>query len=92
MIMVNSKIVCSYRSSCLELPMSLVHFQMKGCELCLHRVCQGKYVAMHAIDIDGTERKIFRNCVDDIWMGGKSNKLKKVQHSTVYRTDESEED
>ena len=49
-------------------------------------------MAMHEINLDGAERKIFHNCVDEIWMGGKPDKLKKVQHSTVYRTDESEED
>ena len=49
-------------------------------------------MAMHAIDIDGAEQNIFHNCVDELWMGGKPNKLKKVQHSTVYRTDKSEEE
>ena len=43
---------------------------------------------MHEINIEGAELKIFRNCVDELWMGGKPDKLKKVQHSTVYRTDE----
>ena len=47
---------------------------------------------MHAINIDRAEFKICHNCVDEIWMGGKSKKLKMVQHSTVYRTDELEED
>ena len=46
---------------------------------------------MHAINIDGAERNICHNCVDEIWMGGKPKKFKKVQHSTVYRTEESEE-
>ena len=46
---------------------------------------------MHEINLDRAERKIFHNCVDELWMGGKPNKLKKVQHSTVYRTDELEE-
>ena len=44
------------------------------------------------IDIDGAERKLFCNCFDKIWMGGKPEKLKKVQYITMYRTDESEED
>ena len=48
-------------------------------------------MAMYEIDIDGAERNICHNCVDKIWMGGNPEKLKKVQHSTVYRTDESEE-
>ena len=49
-------------------------------------------MAMHEIDIDGVERKICHNCVDKIFMGGKPEKLKKVQHRTMYRTEESEED
>ena len=47
---------------------------------------------MHEIMLDGAERKICRQCDDDLRMGGKPEKLKMVQHSTVYRTDESEED
>ena len=78
--------VCSHRSSCLELPVALVDCQMKGCESILHHVRQGGYMAMHDIDLDEAERKICHNCVDKIWMGGKPEKLKKVQHSTVYRT------
>ena len=49
-------------------------------------------MAMHAINLDGAERKICHNCVDELWMGGKPKKLKKVQHSTVYRTEKLEED
>ena len=91
-IMANPKMVCFYRYFCLDLHVALVDCNMKGRELRLHHVCQGKYVAMHEIDLDGAERKIFHNCVDELWMGGKSEKLKKVQHSTMYKTDESEED
>ena len=47
---------------------------------------------MYEINLDGAERKIFHNYFDKIWMGGKPEKLKKVQHITVYRTDELEED
>ena len=47
---------------------------------------------MHEIKLDGAERKICRNFVDDLQMGGKSEKLKMVHHSTVYRTEELEED
>ena len=65
---------------------------MKGCKSRLHHVCHGEYVAMHEIDIDGLERKICRECIDDLRMGGKPEKLKMVQHSTVYRTYELEED
>ena len=52
----------------------------------------GGYVAMYEINIDGVERKICRDCVDELRMGGKPEELKKVGHSTVYRTDELEED
>ena len=48
-------------------------------------------MAMHEIDLDGAEWAICRNCVGELWMGGNPEKLKKVQHSNVYRTDESEE-
>ena len=90
--MVNPKLVCSYRSSCLDLNVAIFDCQMKGCELRLHHVFQGGYVDMHAIDIEGAEWKICHNCVDEIWMGGKPKKLKKVQHITLYRMDESEDD
>ena len=42
---------------------------------------------MHDIDIDGAERKICRDCVDKLQMGGKPEKLKKLGHSNVYRTE-----
>ena len=51
----------------------------------------GGYVAMHEIDLDRVERKIFRDFVDELRMGVKPDKLKKTGHSTVYRTDEFEE-
>ena len=86
--MVNLKMVCSYHYSCHELPVALVDFKMKGCELRLHHVCKEEYVAMHGIDLDKAERNICHNCVDELWIGCNPNKLKKVQHSTVYRTDE----
>ena len=84
--------VCSYRSSCLDLPVALADCQMMECESRLHHLCQGEYVAMHEINLDGAELKICRDCVDKLWMGGKPEKLKKMQHSTVYRTGESEEE
>ena len=46
---------------------------------------------MHDIDFDGSELKICCDCVEKLWMGGNPEKLKKVQHSTVYRTYELEE-
>ena len=72
--------------------MALVDFQMKGCESRLHHVYQGEYVAMHDIELDGSERKICRECIDDLRMGGKFEKSKMIQDSTVYRMDELEED
>ena len=72
--------------------MALVNSQTQRFESRLRHVYQGGYVAMYEINLDGAERKICHNCVDNIWMGGKPEKLKKVQHSTVYRTDESEEE
>ena len=78
--------VCSYRCSCLDLPVALVYCQMKGSESRLYHLYQGGHVAMHEIDIDRADRRIFRDCVDKLWMGGKTEKLKKVQHITVYST------
>ena len=52
----------------------------------------GDYVAMHDIELDGLERKIFRECIDDLRMGGKFEKSKMMKDSTVYRMDELEED
>ena len=63
--------------------MTLVDCQIEGCALRLHHIYQGEYVAMHEIDLDGTEPNICRDCVDNFLMGGKSNKLKKVGHITV---------
>ena len=48
-------------------------------------------MAMHEINIDGPEQKIFHDCVDKLQMGGKLDKPKKVIHSTVYRIEKSEE-
>ena len=72
--------------------MALVGCQMKGCESRLHHVCQGEYVAMHEIELDGSERKICRECIDDLRMEGKFEKSKMMQDSTVYRMDELDED
>ena len=84
--------VCSYRYSCIDLPEALVDCHTKGCESLLQHICQGEYVDMHENDLDGAERNICRECVDDLWMGGKPDKLKMVQHRTVYRTDELDEE
>ena len=84
--------VCSYRSSCIDLPVTIVDFQMKGYESRVYHVCQGGYVAMYEIDNDRAEFNICRDCLDEIWMGGKPEKSNKVQHRTVYSTEKSEED
>ena len=47
---------------------------------------------MHEIELNGSERKICRECIYDLRMGGKFESLKMMQHSTVYRTDELEDD
>ena len=47
---------------------------------------------MHEIELDGSERKICRECIEDLRMGGKFEKLKMMQDSTVYRMDKLEED
>ena len=47
---------------------------------------------MHEIELGGSERRICCDCVDELRMGGKIDKLKMVQHSTVYRTDELEDE
>ena len=83
---------CSYRSSCLGLPVAFVDCQMKGCESRLRHVCEGEYVAMHEIEFDRSERKICHECIDDLSMGGKFEKSKMMQDSTVYRMDKLEED
>ena len=79
--------MCSYCSSCLDLPVAFVDCHIKGCKSRLHHVCQGGYVDMHEIDLDGAERKICHNCVDDLWMGGKPEKLKMVQHMVQHIND-----
>ena len=47
---------------------------------------------MHEIELDRSEQKTCRKCIDDLWMGGKPEKLKMMQHSTVYRMEKLEED
>ena len=47
---------------------------------------------MHEIELDGSERKICCECIEDLRMGGKFEKSKMMQDSTVYRMDELEED
>ena len=91
-ILANSTMVCSCRSSCIDLPVAIVDFHMEGCASHMHHIYQMGYVDMHEIDIDRSERKICSDCVDELQMGGKPEKLKKVGHSNVYRMDKSEED
>ena len=47
---------------------------------------------MNEINLDRGERNISRDRVDEIQGRGKSETLKKVGDSTMYRTDESKED
>ena len=44
-------------------------------------------MAIHEIKIDGAEQENCRDCVDELRMGGKLEKPKKVGHITVYSTD-----
>ena len=46
---------------------------------------------MHEIELTGSEQKICCECIDDLRMGGKFEKWKMMQDSTVYRMDELEE-
>ena len=48
-------------------------------------------MAMHKINLDGVERNICHNFIDEIQMGGKPEKWKKVVHSNVCRAYKSEE-
>ena len=82
--------VCFYHYSCLDLPAALVDYQVEGCSLRLHHVCRGEYVLLNHIGFDGAERDIFRYCVDKLQERDKSETLKKVGYSTMYGTDESE--
>ena len=82
--------VCSYRSSCIDLPVALVDCWVEGFPSRFHHVYQGGYVAMNEINLDGGERNICHDCVEEIRGRGKSETLKMVGYSTVYGTDESE--
>ena len=75
--------LCFYHSSCLNLTVALADCQVEECASRLQHVYKGEYVAMNEINLDGAEQNIFRNFVDDLWMGGKPEKLKKAGHSTV---------
>ena len=66
--------VCSYSSSCLDLPVALVNFQVKVLPLSLYQVCQGYYVLLNDIDFEGGERNICPNCVGNIGRGGESQR------------------
>ena len=90
--MTNPMMVCYYRSSCLYLPVALVDFQVDSFSLRLHHVFKEGYAVLNDIYFDGSEKKICCGCVDELRVWGKSETLKKVGDSTLYRTDESEED
>ena len=83
--------VCSYCYFCLELPVVIIYCQVGGLTLRLNHFYQGGYVLLNDIDFDGTERKICRNCFDNLRDQGKPETLKKAEYNTVYGADESEE-
>ena len=87
--MTNPTMVCSYHSSCIDLPVALVGFQVDGCPSRLNHVCQGEYVLLNYIDFDGSDRNICRDSVDEIRGREKSETLEKVVDRTVYGTEES---
>ena len=66
--------------------MALIDCQVEVCALRLHHIYQKEYVTMHEINIDRSEQKICRDCVDELWMGGNLDKLKNMGKITVYRT------
>ena len=78
--------VCSYHSSCLDLPVALVDCQVGGYPPRLYHVCQGEYVLLNYINFDGGEWNIFRVFFDNLGRGGKSYQLKKLRDSTVSGT------
>ena len=81
--MKNMTMVCSYRSSRIDLPVAIFDFQTEGCPFLMYQDCQRKYVILNSIYFERAERKICHNCVDNIWDQGKSERLKKVGYSTV---------
>ena len=82
----NLTMVYSYRSSYIYLPVALVDFQVEVLPSRLYHVCQGEYVLLNDIDFEWGERKICRDCVDEVGGGRKLDKLKKVGDITVYKT------
>ena len=69
--LINLMMVCNYRSSCLDLTVVLVDFQVEGCPSRLHRVFQGDYVILNYIDFDGEKRKIFTVVLTILGLGHK---------------------
>ena len=47
-------------------------------------------MALHEIEFGGVEWKNISDFVDDGWIGGKPEKLKKVGHITVYNMEKLE--
>ena len=72
--------------------MALVDCQAEVCESRLNHICHREYVAIHGIEIDRAEQKICSDCVDKIWIGGKPEKFNKMGQSTMYKTEDSEEE
>ena len=77
MNLTNLTLVCSYRSSCLDFSVALVECQVEGCSRRLHRVCWGEYMLLKGFDFDGGERKICRDCVDELGGGGASQRFRR---------------
>ena len=80
--------VCYLRSSCPDLPVSLVDFWVEVFPSPLHQVFQGGYVVLNYIDFDWAEQNIFRGFVDELRERGKSDTLKNVGDITFYGADE----
>ena len=70
--MINPMMMCSYRYSCIDLPVALVYCQVEGCSLRLQYVCQEKYVVLNYIGFDGAERNICRYFFEKLWGWDKS--------------------
>ena len=47
---------------------------------------------LNYFDFDGAEQKICRNCVDELQGRNNSETFNKLEYSTVYGMDKSEED
>ena len=83
MNLTNPTMVCSYRSSYIELHVALVECQVEGFPSRSYHVCQEEYVLLNYVDFGGAERNVCRNCVENIRVRGKSETLKKLGYRTL---------